>query len=67
LGLQKKPRSYEAEFANLRTEDLNHRDTESTEGTIFLPDREMAIGQKIAALRARSSNPVVSYQRWELG
>ena len=27
--------------------------------TSFLPDRETAIGQKIAALRARSSNRVV--------
>ena len=33
----------------------------------FLPARETAIGQKIAALRARSSNPVVCCQRLELG
>jgi hypothetical protein len=45
----------------------NHRDTESTEGTIFLPDRETAIGQEIAALRARSSNRVASCQRLHLG
>jgi hypothetical protein len=32
-----------------------------------LPDRETAIGQKIAALRARPSNPVVSDQRLEIG
>jgi hypothetical protein len=45
----------------------NHRDTESTEGTIFLPDRETAIGQEIAALRARSSNRVASCQRLDPG
>jgi hypothetical protein len=45
----------------------NHTGTESTEGTIFLPDRETAIGQEIAALRARSSNLVVSCQRLETG
>jgi hypothetical protein len=38
----------------------NHGDTEGTEGTVFLPDRETTIGQEIAALRARSSNRVVS-------
>ena len=33
----------------------------------FLPDRETAIGQEIAALRARSSNAVASCQRLEPG
>jgi hypothetical protein len=45
----------------------NHGDTESTEETIFLPDRETAIGQEIAALRARSSTPVALCQRLEPG
>jgi hypothetical protein len=45
----------------------NHGDTESTEGIMFLPDRETAIGQEIAALRARSSNWVASRQRLHLG
>ena len=45
----------------------NHRDSESTEGTIFLPDRETAIGQEIAALRARSSNEVASCERLHQG
>ncbi|OEU84509.1 MAG: hypothetical protein BA865_09530 [Desulfobacterales bacterium S5133MH4] len=31
---------------------IHHRDTESTEGKFLLPDRETAIGQKNAALRA---------------
>ena len=31
---------------------LNHRGTESTERNLVLPDRETAIGQKNAALRA---------------
>ncbi len=44
----------------------NHGDTESTE-KIFLPDRETAIGQEIAALRAGSSTPVASCQRLETG
>jgi hypothetical protein len=57
------PRAVDARFryALLFT---NHRDTESTEGTIFLPDRETAIGQEIAALRARSSNRVVASCQW---
>ncbi|MGD8694397.1 MAG: hypothetical protein PVI74_11140, partial [Syntrophobacterales bacterium] len=33
----------------------------------FLPDRETAIGQEIAALRARSSNRVASGQRLDPG
>ena len=57
----------------------NHRDTESTEGTIFLarsgdgdranrePARRVGLqakrGEEIAALRARSSNRVASSQR----
>ena len=45
----------------------NHGDTESTEKTIFLPDRETAIGQEIAALRARSSSRVASCQRLDPG
>ena len=32
----------------------HHRDTESTEIVIVLPDRETTIGQKIPALRAGS-------------
>jgi hypothetical protein len=31
---------------------VHHRGTESTEGILFLPDRETAIGQKNSALRA---------------
>lgn len=31
---------------------IHHRDAESTERTLFLPDRETAIGQKNSALRA---------------
>ena len=50
-----------------RGEFTNHGDTESTEGTIFLPDRETAIGQGISALRARSSTPVALCQRLETG
>ena len=45
----------------------NHRDTESTERIIFLPDRETTIGQEIAALRARSSSWVASCQRLDQG
>jgi hypothetical protein len=56
---------YQIRYALL---SANHRDTEGTEGTIFSPDRETtAIGQEIAALRARSSNPVVSCQGLEPG
>ena len=33
----------------------------------FLPDRETAIGQEIAALRARSSNRVAAFQRLDPG
>ena len=42
----------------------NHGDTESTE-RFFLPDRETAIGQEIAALWAGSSTPFASCQRLE--
>jgi hypothetical protein len=37
---------------------VNHRDTENTEQTLFLPDRETAIGQKNSALWA------IYFRRW---
>ena len=46
----------EREFSNTLQREL-----------FFLPDRETAIGQEIAALRARSSNRVVSCQRLDPG